>query len=625
MAKKRVERRLVAILAADMVGYSRLIGSDEAGTLARQKALHEELVDPLMTRHGGRLVKTTGDGVLIEFPSIVDAVSCAAEFQGGIASREENLPPDRQIAYRIGISLGDVVSDGDDILGDGVVLAARLEQIAEPGDIFISEDAFRQMAGKTGFTFEDMGAKSLKNVERPVRVYRLRGSAGSALPRAQPPKPRRLRYAGVAIVVLLVAAGIAIWRWEPFSRSPSSAQNSNATYRSDKASVALLPLRNVSGDKDQELFVKGLTTDINAALSRVPGLLVISQNTMARYRGKTVDVKSVARRLDVEHVLSGDVQRSGQQLRITMQLAKGDDGTIIWSGRYDRDVAELFKMQDEIVRNVLIEMRVKLTTGEFARLEARGTKNLKAWLLSVRANAEVIKFNRDANLRGRELFTEAARADPNWHGPLSGIAWTYREALRRGWSTDREADLKRGIELANKVIKMAPKSADGYIQLGNLYIESGRVKQGIALREKALELEPNNFWAGVGLAWQLIFVGEVKRSLALYARAKRVSPLHPGWLIASEAFALHVDGQHTKAISAFKLAISKINFPILHGRLAAVYAEIGQMEDARQQVRMLLEKKPNAKISDLTRILNFQDPKRTEWYVRLLRKAGVPE
>lgn len=627
MVSEREERRLAAIFSADMVGYSRLMEADERGTIARQKAHRNELIDPKISEHNGRIVKTTGDGLLVEFASVVDATACAVAIQRALEEREADVPNDRRIQYRVGVNLGDIVIEGGDIFGDGVNVASRLEGLAEPGGVCISGTAYDHLKKKVNAGYEDLGEVRVKNIKTPVRVYRvlldlklsgtlIRAKSGSTT-------SRQLIAAALAVVVVVVG-GVFWWSSKVADVEPIKTTRLESP-KPAKASLAVLPLRNISGNADQDVFVAGLSQDLNSALSRVPELLVISQNSTGKYKGKAVEIKQVAKELAVGHVVTGTVQRSENRLRVTAQLIDGSSGASVWSNRYDRSIADLFALQDDIVKNVLVELQVTLTTGDTARILSRGTNSLDAWLLNVRAESEALKFNREANARARELYQAAAEADANWALPYGGLAWTYREAIRRGWSKTVEEDRKRGIELAQKVIQMDPSSAIGYIQLGNLYIEGGRLDEGIALREKALDLAPSNFWAAVGLAWQLIFVGQEKRALELYQLSKKISPLHPAWLLSSEAFAFHVDGQLEKAASTYKQAISRGKFPIFHGRLAAVYADLGQTEEAREQVKLLLDQKPTANISDLTRILRFQDPKRTDWYVGLLRKAGIPE
>jgi adenylate cyclase len=614
-----VKRKLTTILAADVEGYSRLMSTDEEATLKTLKS-YREIIDGLIGKHDGRIFGTGGDSVIAEFGSTVEAVRCAITIQEELRIENAELAEEQQMKFRIGVNVGDVMVEGDNLYGDGVNIAARLEGEAEAGGICISGSAFEQVKNKLSISFEDIGPQQVKNIAEPVPAFRVvPGSVSVAATAATPSSTKRWRIPAIAavLVVIIAVGGLAWWQsW--FERDQPLTEL-------DKPSIAVLPLDNLSGDPEQEIFVAGLTEDLNNALSRVPDLLVISSNSTSTYKGKTVDVKHVAKELGVRHVVQGSVQKSGDRLRVTMQLVDGNDGANIWSERYDRNVTDLFDLQDEIVKKVLVELQVKLTAGGTARIESRGTNNLEAWLLTVEASNEGFKFTPEANARARTLYQAASEADPNWAHPVGGLAWTYREAVRRGWSKSVEEDRRRGIALALKTIEMDPNEPLGYINLGNLYIESGRYEEGIALREKAVEIAPNHFFALAGLAWQLPFVGEVKRALDLYERAKTISPLHPAWLTASEAFALHVDGQHERAIEAFKQSIAGMNFPILHGRLAAVYADLGRMDEAREQIQILLTKKPDAKIQDLTRILKFQDTKRIDWYVNLLQAAGMPE
>jgi TolB-like protein/DNA-binding winged helix-turn-helix (wHTH) protein/Flp pilus assembly protein TadD len=430
---------------------------------------------------------------------------------------------------------------------------------------------------------------------------------------------RRLSRNWYALIVppMLMVAMIAII-WFAASRDGSQAPT-------NRASIAVVPFRNNSGDTKIDPFVAGLTTDLNSALARIPEMLVISESSTRQYKNKTIDVRQVAKEMGVDHVLTGTVQGSDDRVRISVQLSEGKNGSAIWSQRYDRDIAYFLQLQDDIVRNVLIGLQIRLTHGETARDLSRGTNNLEAWLLNVEAIAEGFKFKQEKNLIARDLFLAASKIDPDWAPPISGIAWTYREAVRRGWSNDAAADRDKWFQLAEKCAQMDVEFFGCYIQLGNYYIENNRIEEGIALREKALQLAPNDLSALSGLAWQLVLVGQVKRGLELLQRAKLVSPIHPPWLIATEAYALQMDGQYDKAIEGFQYALALGNFPDWHARLAAVYAEIGDLENARNQSRLFIDKRPNRKISDLTRILRIQNPERTKHYAGLLKKAGIPD
>ena len=475
------QRRLAAILAIDMVGYSRLIEADEEGTLARQRAHRKDLIDPRIAAYRGRIVKSTGDGLLVEFSSIVDALRGAVTIQLAMHEREADVPDDQRIVYRVGINLGDIIIEGGDIFGDGVNIAARLEALAEPGGICVSRTVFNHIKGKVNSDFKNLGIRQLKNIVEPVQVYRVLMKPEAAARESAEPvaKPKLWRWPAIAaaVGVVVVAAGVLFWPPRVVEVEPASVEATLLTHPA-KASIAVLPLDNLSDDPSQVYFAEGLTEDLTAALSRVPELFVISRNSTETYKGKSVDVRRVAKDLGVRHVLEGSVQKSGDRLRVTAQLIDGTSGAHLWSDRYDREVKDLFALQDEIVKQVLVALQVKLTEGDAARIGSRGTKNLEAWLLSVQASTEGFKFTPEGNNNARELYQAAHEADPNWANPLAGLAWTYREAVRRGWSTSKGDDRRRGIELAQEAIGMDPDDPFGYMQLGNLYIERGDVKKG---------------------------------------------------------------------------------------------------------------------------------------------------
>lgn len=581
-----MKRRLAAILVADVVGYTRLMREDEVGAHTALRAHREAFIAPTIAEHAGRIVKLTGDGALVEFASAVDAVACAAELQRGMAERNGDVPEKRRMVFRMGINLGDVIIEDEDLYGDGVNVAARLEGLAEPGGICLSAKVFDEVRNKLDLTFEDLGDQHVKNVVEPVRVYRIAVDESVGAPAS------------------------------PTGESPR---------RHQRPSIAVLPLDNLSGDPDQETFAAGLMEDLIAMLSKVPELLVIARNSTQVYKDKTVDVRQVARELGVSHLLEGSIQKSGERLRVTAQLIDGTDGTHLWSGRYDRKVEGLFQLQDEIVKQVLIELQVKLTLGDHARVTSRGTDNLEAWLLEAQAFDEGFKSTREGNIRARDLYEAAKRADPGWSRPLAGIAWTYCQAVQHCWSKSREADIRSGIQLAQKAIEMDAGDPFGYMMLGSLHIESGHFEEGIALREKAVEIAPNDLPALAGLAYKLTLVGQEKRALELFGRAKKLSPLQPWWVLGGEAVARQLLGQHDQAISLLKQSLEQYDRPEVRGHLAAVYADCGRMQEAHAEVACILKQNPNTRVEDFAHLLRFQDSKRNDWYVGLLKAAGFPE
>lgn len=446
-----------------------------------------------------------------------------------------------------------------------------------------------------------------------AEVFPIASQYASATDRHFLLKPGRNIWVAAAAIILLVLGGIG---WQQSLEEK--------TDNGQRASIAVMPFRNSNGDPEIEPFVAGLTLDLNSALARVPEMLVISENTMRRYKNAVSDVRIVAETVGVDHVLTGTVQRSGDQVRVSVQLLDKDEGSAIWSERYDRQLSDFLELQDDIVKRVLVGLQVELTHGESIRMDSGGTDNLEAWLANIEALAEGFEFKRENNQNARDLFSKASELDPDWAAPIGGIAWTYREAIRRGWSSDPDSDREEWFRFASKCKETDPEFYGCYIQLGNYLIENDQVEEGIALREKALALAPSDLSALSGLGWQLILVGQVKRGLELLQRAKLVSPLHPPWLIATEAYGYQVDGQYEKAIAGFQYALENGNFPDWHARIAAVYVQIGDLGNARKHARLFIEKQPSRTVADLTQILKLQDPERTRQYADLLRKAGIP-
>ena len=408
MAEERLQRRLAAILSADVVGYSRLMGIDEARTLARLNALRRELIDPAIAAHSGRIVKLMGDGALVEFASAVDAVTCAIEIQRQLREHDASGSEANPIQFRIGINVGDIIIEGEDILGDGVNIAARIEGIAEPGGISISEDAWRQVQGKVAANFVDAGEQSLKNIARPVRVYRL------ALPQRPPPRPT-----------------LAL---------------------PDKPSIAVLAFNNMSGDPEQEYFSDGISEDIITDLSKLSELHVIARNSSFTYKGKPVDVKQVGRDLGVRYVLEGSVRKAGNRVRVTGQLIDAESGAHIWAERFDRDLTDIFAVQDELTREIIAALKIKLSEAEKALIAGSSTNNEDAHDFFLRGREALYRPKRD-----REMFTEATACfrraielDPNYAAPYAGLGFAYVLDYQHHWSDTFENSLPQAERLISE-------------------------------------------------------------------------------------------------------------------------------------------------------------------------------
>src|SRR5215831_15778134 len=418
VADNRVERRLAAILAADIAGYSRLMGADEEGVLARLKAARKSLVDPTVAAHRGRIVKTTGDGMLVEFASAVDAVRCAIEVQRVLSEQNVAVPETRRLEYRIGIHVGDIIVDENDIFGDGVNIAARLEGIAEPGGVCISDDAQRQIRGKVDTAFEDMGPQNLKNIAEPMRAWRLRKNAsGSA---AAPTEP--------------------------------SVESTRALPLPDKPSIAVLPFLNISGDPEQEYFADVMVEDIITALSRFKSLFVIARNSSFTFKGKAVDIKQVGRELGVRYVLEGSVRKAANRLRISGQLIDAATGGHLWADHFDGVVEDIFELQDRVASSVVGAIAPKLEQAEIGRAMRKPTESLDAYDYFLRGMAHYHLFTKDSLLEARRLFRRATDLDPNYAAAYGFGAWCIAVAEPNAWLAEPERDIAEGVRLARRAV-----------------------------------------------------------------------------------------------------------------------------------------------------------------------------
>ncbi|WP_428645334.1 winged helix-turn-helix domain-containing protein [Roseibium sp.] len=521
-------------------------------------------------------------------PKSFDVLAHLVANSGRLVSRDEILEAAWQKVIASDESLSRCISDARSAIGDD------------------SKEVIRTVPGRGYHFTADVSAHT-----RTPNVGAWKSEPG-------PSWQRRSLLTALGLFLLAAAVVIGITTWK-------NAPPELAATQSIHPSIVVLPFKNNSADTAIDRFAAGLTSDLNSALARIPALLVISESTARRYAGGQVDPQQAAKETGAQYVLSGIIQAEGRQLRITAQLVEGGTGMAVWSRRYDRGADDFLRLQDDIVRQVIINLQIELTEGEAIRIVSRGTNNLEAWLLNTEALAEGFTFKRENTMKARQLYREAAQLDPDWAAPVSGLAWTYREAIRRGWSTDVMADRAKWLDYAEKCQKIDPDFFGCYIQLGNYHIENGQIGDGIRLREKALELAPNDLSALSGLAWQLVLIGQVERGLELLNRAKLVSPFHPPWLIATEAYAYQLAGRYDEAIASYQYALEHGDFPDWHGRIAAVYAEIGDMENARTQARIFIEKQPNRRVSDLTQILKIQAPEVTAHYAEMLRKAGIPD
>jgi TolB-like protein/class 3 adenylate cyclase len=580
-------RKLAAILAADVVGYSRLMGADEAGT-ARLVRERREAGAPIIAGLGGRLVKTMGDGLLLEFPSVVAAVECAIAMQKQMAERNEGIPENKRIVYRIGVNLGDVLIDGEDILGDGVNIAARLEGVAEPGGICISSSAYDHVRGRIEAGFVDLGEKTLKNIARPVRVYAVRSGDGAAAPAADAPPPEKLGPPRLSIVVL--------------------------------------PFANMGGDPEQDFFVDGVTESLTTDLSRITGSFVIARNTAFAYKGRASDVKQIGRELGVRYVLEGSVQRGGSRMRVNVQLIDATTGNHLWAERFDKPVADLFDMQDEIVSRLANQLRGELIAAEARRAERESNPDSMDLYFQ-----GVASFNSGNREQARIYFERAVALDPGNVDALVGVARVDASSGSAYASDDRVAQLASAEAALLKALSLAPSNVWAHLWLGLVQIHTNRAAQGISELERTLTLNPNLAWAHAWIGFGKTTIGRAEETGTHVDEAFRLSPREAGafiWHNMAAGAKLYL-GADQEAVAGFRRSIeTNRNYPLAHFYVAAALAHLGKPEEARSEVQAGLALDPKFSLRRYRAGAESDNPIYLAQRARVLeglRLAGVPE
>jgi adenylate cyclase len=583
-------RKLAAILVADVVGYSRLAGADEDRTLARLRSLRSDLIDPTIAVHRGRVVKRTGDGTLVEFRSVVDAVRCAIEVQQGMTERNAGVPADRRIEFRIGIHLGDVVEETDgDLMGDGINVAARLEGICEAGAICISEDAYRQVRDKVSERFLDIGERALKNIARPVRAYQAIPGGGAAKAEAVRPAP-----------------GLAV---------------------PDKPSIAVLPFQNMSGDPEQEYFADGMVEDIITGLSRVRALFVIARNSTFAYKGKAVAVTQVARDLGVRYVLEGSIRKSGARVRITAQLVDATDGHHVWAEKFDRELIEIFDLQDEITRSVVASAQTQILLAEGDPSVRRDRPDLSVWSLVNRAMARIHDLTPESLAEGRQLAEEALSIDrrcgPAWRCLSIAI---YHQAHMLA-ASDYDAAMSEALETAERSIQLDSRDEYAHWNLGNVLVALRQHDRAIAALERATEINPNYSTAVGSLGTALSYGGRPSEGIVNNEVAIRSDPLNPSIFFRYSGLALghYLVGDYGRSAEWAKKSIRRNRHWYLgHVYFIAAVAQLDRIDEARSALQDYLALFPRASISELRR-LPLKIDSDFEHLCAGLRKAGLPE
>jgi TolB-like protein/class 3 adenylate cyclase/Flp pilus assembly protein TadD len=585
-----VERRLAAVLAADVAGYSRLMGLDEEGTLARLKAARKTVVDPILASHRGRIVKTTGDGMLVEFASAVDAVRSSAEIQRGMAEQNSALPQDQQIEFRIGIHVGDIIIDDNDIFGDGVNIAARLEGIAEPGGVCISDDTQRQIRNKIDIAFGDMGPQVLKNIAEPMRSWRL---------------------------VLDESA--------PSKRPGESASPIFRPTLPDKPSIAVLPFQNMSGDSEQDFFCDGLVEDVITTLSKLAGLRVIARNSTFVYKGRSVDVREAAKQLGVRYVLEGSVRKSGNRIRITAQLIDAQDGTHLWAERYDRAMEDIFAIQDEITLVLATEMQVKLTEGEHARLHYTTTTNVEAWTYWVQGMSHHRQaVTKEAQGQARLLWEKALALDPASASLNAELGFVHSLDVRFGWWDDRETAIEKALAYVDRAFEIDPGNAGAYTASSLILLFQRQHDEAVAAARKAVELAPGAADTAEFASHVLAASGCPEEAVVLSEKAMTLNPNYPAVYLGTLGNAYRLSGQTEKAIKTFQ-AYHARNPGFGLTDIVIAYQQNGRVEEARRTAEQLLAARPNFTVAAwLKTQFSRRDATQVEADTAALRAAGLP-
>ncbi len=583
MSPESYSRKLTAILSADVAGYSRLMGDDEALTV-KTITRYRKILGELIQQHRGRVIDSPGDNMLAEFASVVDAVQCAVSFQSQLKTRNAELPQHRKMEYRIGINLGDVIVDGDRIYGDGVNIAARLENLSQVGGICISGTVFDQIEGKLDLNFDYLGERTVKNIARPVRVYHLvQGPASTTI------------------------------------------MQSKASEWSKRPSIAVLPFTNMSADQDQEYFSDGITEEIITGLSKVPGMMVIARNSTFAYKGKAVKVQQVGQDLGVQYVLEGSVRKAGDRVRIAVQLIDAGSGHHLWAERYDRQLSDVFALQDEITVNVMRAMQVELTEGKQAcQWLKQGSGNIEAYETGMRGMASFRRFSREGNEEARRYFEECIALDPGYPGAYVMLAWTHLLDVYNGWTRSPPDSIHLAFELAQKGLALDGSQADAHALLGNIYLFQREFEKAMEEGECAIALNPSGADHHVWLAMILTAAGKPREAVNCINRALRLNPLPPAWYDWSLGDAYVMLGRHEEALQAYGRTLEKTpDFLLALAGLVAASVGLGRNNEAEATAKKIIDIEPGFSVDRFVETLPYKREEDRSRLARALRKAGL--
>jgi TolB-like protein/Tfp pilus assembly protein PilF len=582
------QRRLAAIVSADVVGYSRLMGIDETGTLRRLNEHRSEFIDPLIEKHGGRIVKATGDGLLIEFPSVVAAVECAVAAQEGMVARNSDNADDETIRFRIGVHLGDVIVESGDIFGDGVNIASRVERLADEGGIAVTDDAYRQVRDRLEINWLDGGEHEVKNIARPVQL----------------------------------------WRWLP-DGTPSVAapqHQSDPLRLPDKPSIAVLPFDNMSGDPEQEYFVDGLCEDVITILSKISGLLVISRNSSFQYKGQRLDVRKAAQDLGVRYILEGSVRKGGDRVRINAQLIDARSDHHVWAERYDRLLDNVFEIQDEITKEIVTALQVKLVEGEQVRVWHRQSGDISAYEYFARGRELYMNFSRESNVQAAVELNKALEINPQFGAAYAILGWVQTSNARFGWSPDRAEALSKARAYAETAIANSDDPGMGYALLSSVSIYEGNYDEALVLAKRCVEESPSNADCYQNLALAYLAQGHWTDAVQAETMALRLNPLMPENSLVELARAQFHLGRYQECYdSAVRVIETKPAWATARVLAAAGAAALGRTDNAKAQVAETLKRNPKFSVSKWAEYQTYKNDEDLEFYLAGLLSAGFPE
>jgi adenylate cyclase len=580
-----MERKLTAILSADVKGYSRLMGEDEEATI-RTLTAYRAVMTTRIQQQRGRVVDAPGDNLLAEFASAVDAVQCALEIQRELKARNAALPAERKMEFRIGLNVGDVVVEGERIYGDGVNIAARLESLAEPGGICISGTVYDQIKNKLSLEYDSLGAQAVKNIAEPVRVYRVQMKPKAVVPTTSPEQGSTLALP-------------------------------------DKPSIAVLPFTNMSGDPEQEYFSDGMTEDLITDLSKLSGLFVIARNSVFTYKGKAVEVGEVSRKLGVRYLVEGSVRKAGNRVRINAQLVDATTGGHLWAERYDRELQDIFALQDEVTQKIVFALKIQLTPEEQVRFRQAPTNNLDAYDSFLRGQAYRWRLTREANIQARQLLEKAIELDPQYAGAYAVLSWIYLVELGLQGSQDPQL-LAQAFAVAQRAVVLDDSLPLAHTMLGVAYLWQKQHAQAIAEGEKAITLGPNY---AEGYAWLgniFNFAGRPEEAIEMGEKALRLNPHDPFLSLFTLGVAYRMMGRHTEAIATLqRVLIRNPDYLPAHVQLLVSYSESGQEAEAKAEATEILRINPNVSLELARQRLPFKDQAELERLLAGLRKAGL--